>query len=186
MALKEHRGGVGSSEELPLILTSDALHNKVITFQEKSTFIRRGIQAETKVLRILQDGGRRAVKQSHQCSFDILADGWKLDVKTAMPTWSTKGLWRGRRWMFNFHHQGRPITACDFFVLRLEAVTKHHPSEIVHMLLRAPFPKIVFAIMDSTFHRYLWLAGEFDRFVSGGFGVKPEVENPLAEVCHAR
>src|SRR6185437_9754100 len=121
-----HCGIVGSDRSLPLILTYEVRHNKVNKDQARSIRINRGIQAERKVLALLQEGGRRAVKQSHQCSFDILADGWKLDVKTAVPTRSRKNLWLGSRWMFNFHHQGVPITACDFFVLRLEGVLPRH------------------------------------------------------------
>jgi hypothetical protein len=127
-----------------------------------------GIQGEERVLKLLKTYGRSCDRQFHQDPFDILVDGWRVDVKTAVPV-EYHG---GYRWLFNLHHGGRPITGCDFFVLRLEDV----PFSVrpVHLLLGAPFPTLTVAVTVQSL-KCVWplYAAKFFRFLLGEYGIRP-------------
>lgn len=159
-------------------------HNSESENCSYSNRINRGIQAEIEVTRLLESGGRTCVKQVHQEAFDILADGWRLDVKTAVPVTYKKSF----RWLFNLHHGGRPITGCDFFVLRLIDLLSQ--GKISHALLGAPFKALTVAICTYALRLGHWddAIANFDRFLVGDFGRCPVLESQysLPEVRDAR
>lgn len=155
--------------------------------ESRSISIRRGIEAEGSVVRLLSRAGRHCIKQTHQHPYDILCDGWRLDVKTSHPSQATgQQRWQGDRWMFNLHHSGEPITACDFFVLRLCGIPDS-PDGVLHLLLRGPFHAITFAVTTLTFSKTIPLVEAFNAFLRGEYGFNPSVEikERLAEACHA-
>lgn len=175
---------------LPLMNTYASIHNIVNTSEaHHSARIHRGLRAEHAVVHLLRSAGRACTKQVHQCPFDILADGWRIDVKTAIPREASgQQRFHGDRWLFNLHHSGRPITGCDFFVLRMENVPAPEPP-VLHLLLRAPYHAISFAVHSFTFNKTLPLITEFNRFLRGEYGTKhactAEGQYLLPEVCHA-
>jgi len=127
-----------------------------------------GIRGEGRVLKLLKTYGRSCVKQPRQAAFDILVDGWRLDVKTA-----ARSLRQDQdRWIFNLHHSGRQITECDFFVLRLEDFPG--PDSPIHLLLDAPFPALTVTVTAQSL-KCVWPrhAAKFFRFLLGEYGIKP-------------
>ena len=168
-------------KSLPLMNIELRQHN--VTQERKkdhSSRIKRGIDREKVVFDLLTLHGRNCVKQIHQEHFDILADGWRLDVKTSAPT--NDSLY-GIRWLFNFHHQGTPVVGADFFVCRLESLTEGDPA--THLLLPCPFQAKTIRISEGTLRtKYAPYARDFSRFLYGDFGLR-EIETSLPEAQNA-
>lgn len=153
--------------------TMSAIHNMVNNKRDHVSRVNRGIEAETLVLEMLRKAGRTVEKQLHGCAFDLLVDGWRVDVKTAIPSVATgRQRWNGDRWLFNLHHNTVPITECDFFLLRMLSAPKQNDG-VLHLLLRAPFHSISYAVYGARPSSYMAGAELFDIFLRGKYGIGP-------------
>jgi hypothetical protein len=109
--------------------------------------------------------GRRVVTMDQKGPFDLLVDGWRVELKAANRTEQA-----GQpRWMFNIHRHGVLEETTDFYVLRLEDVP--YSKYAIHLLYRAPIGVTVINVsMRNLLNGTSMRAEEFYRFARGEFG----------------
>lgn len=115
--------------------------------------------------------GRAAEKTPYQSPFDLLVDGWRVDVKAARPVNHFDGL----KWQFRLHVHGRKSDQIDLYVLRLEDVPQAKP---VCLLLRAPVKAWAYQVTFASLLKKRELRkamDDYDLFLSGAFGQRLEV-----------
>jgi len=101
-----------------------------------------GSIAEYKVGSLLSSYGRKVERQTWASPFDLLVDGYRVEVKCAKPQ-----VRRGSgipQWQFNIHRHGILSEHADFYILRLEKVP--FTKAAIHMLLRAPLGRLTVII----------------------------------------
>src|ERR1700690_3352708 len=92
---------------------------------------RQALQAELKVAKLLNQYGRSARVTQYSSPFDLLVDGWRIELKSSEP--------RGQNveWNFNIHRHGiLNEVNVDFYILRLEKVPGSKAA--VHLLFKSP------------------------------------------------
>ncbi len=121
-----------------------------------------------------KEAGREAIWQGHESPFDYLVDGWRIELKVALPQKAKYGPF----WKFNIHrHNALKENKVDFYVLRLQDVpfTRYD----LHLLLKAPLKKKVLQFsVRSLMDGYGLYGREYHRFMRGEFGQGP---HPLPE-----
>lgn len=177
---------MSSSIELPLESAKKACANEYlcdehnVTRDESITRQELGRDAEYNVYALLLANKRSCEMQRHSAPFDLLVDGWAVEVKVAQFQ-----LRKGKpTWQFNIHRHGRVQERCDFYILRLEGVP--YSKAAVHLLLRAPLCRPTISVtFRSLISKYSVANVDFRSFLRGDFGVR-ETENRLPEVRDAR
>jgi hypothetical protein len=131
---------------------------------------KEAIRCEYKINSNLRYCGRDSRVTSYMCAWDLVVDGWKMEVKSADPT-KQQGV--GFCWFFNIHRHGILKESCDFYILRLQGIPGFK-SKALHLLVKAPFGKktlmLTFPSLLRKHHQYLT---NFDDFASGKYGKKP-------------
>lgn len=133
-----------------------------------------GVLAESRVRAILNAAGRKAELGEYSRAFDLSVDGWRVEVKCAEAQ-----LHNGQpTWRFNIHRHGKlKEEYVDYYILRLESIP--FVTNAVHYLLKAPLasPTISISFRSIVAGDFAQAALDFERFRTGGFGVKPQLES---------
>ena len=100
--------------------------------------------------------------------FDLLVDGWRIDVKTGKMDACFE-------WTFNIHRHGvLKEDLIDFYILRLEGVPGTKGGWPVHLLLRSPVGrKTMRYTVRSLISGDAVQAVEFRKFAKGDYGIGP-------------
>lgn len=128
-----------------------------------------GRNAEIRVAQYLRECGRSVQGMPLRHPFDLLVDGWRVDVKCADMV-----MRRGHpTWVFGVLQQGyrdKPEDT-DFYILR--AVNVPHAERPVHLLFKAP---LAVNTMQLSVASMLCIHGQgladFVSFASGKYGKK--------------
>jgi hypothetical protein len=136
-----------------------------------------GRSGEVNVCSLLRRAGRRANVVKHRRPYDLLVDGWKIDVKTAKPHLN---YCNGNvpTWMFRIHSNYKMREhETDFYVFRFEQVP--YFRQPIHLLVKSPIQKPFVAVsLRQLIIQWAHLANDFRRFRAGKFGVKqPALES---------
>lgn len=143
-----------------------------------------GLQWEENLAHFLRRHGRTCLKQKQKSPYDLLVDGWRVEVKAS----EFHPRAHDPRWIFNVQRHGKVDEHCDFYVLCLTGIP-YCSRKSVYLLLRAPLEVFTFSIYMRTLLTTYASAGlDFLRFARGECGRGPLFENDhaLAEVCNAR
>jgi hypothetical protein len=132
---------------------------------------RHGQVSEVRVAKLLRDAGRTVKQMPYGAPFDLLVDGWKVDVKASQMT--IGGAKSGRSgmplWAFVINRFKRDDEPCDFYILRLEDVP-YRSRKPLHLLLPAPLRTARLVIgFSALLSRYAYASVEFRDFAKGKY-----------------
>lgn len=92
-----------------------------------------GRRAEMAITETLRSYGRVAKRMKYHDSYDLLVDGWRVEIKASSPITKRNEL----VWKFNIHHAGKLKETADLYIFRLENIP-YCGRKTVHLLYRAP------------------------------------------------
>lgn len=91
-----------------------------------------GRAAEVDLTLSLNKWKRKSRRMPQGYPFDLLVDGWRIEVKSATPTQSHGRIF----WRFNLHHAGVLRENCDFYIVRALGVVGRERG--IWFLFKAP------------------------------------------------
>lgn len=140
--------------------------------QVRSTTCRLGMWGEGMFAKLLTEHGRTVVKQHVQAPFDLLVDGWRVDVKCSEPHARSNSSNPTKRWQIKCHKDANGNR--DFYLLSFQKFSNGKP---MNFLLRAPLGiKGVVFTKATLMSRFPNAHEDFLAFARGEFGFKPTTE----------
>ena len=132
-----------------------------------------GRKGELNVAALLNGAGRKiATPKGPQSRYDLLVDGWRVEIKTANPAVKQGAPEDSFRWAFNLQRHGVLSEQTDFYILRMEDIP--FSTRAIHLLMKAPVGKMQIAVtVRSMMLNDHEMAKLFDRFKTGEFGTGP-------------
>ena len=132
-----------------------------------------GRESEVAVAKLLSDTYGRSVSRTekYHWPFDLLVDGWRIDVKAAKPR---KTIYGTLSWTFNLKRRGVLNERADAYIFRMENIPGTRGA--IHLFSVAPFRKANFIVsVRSLLGRYSWMGSDFYGFARGEMGARLEV-----------
>lgn len=150
-----------------------------------------GLASEQRFYLYARAKGRKTQQLSHSAAFDFLVDGWKIDVKSALP-WIPRDC-KNPKWTFWVKHNryGKEVVA-DFYALHAKNIPGRKRG--MWFLIKAPIktPTIHIQIntikgipnrKDSPIRKWQTARNDFQQFMAGKYGQGPTNETNLQKTC---
>jgi len=148
---------VGRSTFIRALIEKQLHSSERITAAEIDRFV--GLDAQYHVDKILTESGRKVLRQPFTAPFDLLVDGWRIDVKCA-----SLGKRNGKRaWRIRTDRRN-----CDYYIVRLEDY--FGPERALHLLMDCPKVKQICFYGDTICNKYSAEMNAFDAFRRGAHG----------------
>ena len=130
---------------------------------------KRARWAELHIYGILYRHGREVSRCGYKAPYDMLVDGWRVDVKSAVPRFRGKMPY----WKF-FLKPDKRQEDCDFYVMRLVDIP--FCDQAIHMLFPAPLGTTTFTVsFHSLLERHSSHVQLFRAFCNGKYGKKEAI-----------
>ncbi len=125
-----------------------------------------GRYAEISVATMLKNSGRQVQRPiSLTAPFDMLVDGWRIDVKSALMN-NHHGY---PLWEFSIMDGKRKVEQCDFYILRIHDLPFY--ALPVHLLYKAPVrARKISVTIRSLIDGGAVRAMDFKNFMQGNYG----------------